>query len=346
MRKRKSLRTPSSAQVLEDRALLAANLLDGVLTIDGTDESDIVKVQLVEPESEEVESPEDPGLGEEAPAADPVLVVRVNEETFEFAPEDVLSVVVNTGDGDDVIRMSKTLDIPAEVDAGTGNDRVRTGAGDDVVTLGDGDDRVSTGDGNDNVDAGDGDDRVGGGRGADTLIGGLGSDRLRGGRGADLIEGGDGDDSVRGDADDDTLLGGGGNDRLSAGSGSNNLDGGVGNDTLFGNTNNDQLEGGDGENEIIDQVEIIGRAVDSVFANFDSNGNDLLDTEDGFLATMLVGRLAEDFDADQDGSISRDELTTAANDRMGKFIQRLENQDGQRGSRFGKGRARFGRSRR
>jgi Ca2+-binding RTX toxin-like protein len=338
----------SAAQVLEDRALLAANLTDGVLTIEGTEDADVVvvRIETIEADEDEVE-PEDPTLDAETDVGDEdgdqVVVVRLNDETTEFPIEDVQSIVVTTGDGDDRVRINKSVEFDAEVDTGLGDDRVKTGSGDDVVVTGEGNDRIFTGAGTDNVDAGDGDDFIIGGSGSDTLTGGLGSDRIRAGSGDDVVEGGDGDDSLSGNGDNDTLLGGSGDDRLNAGSGNNELGGGAGNDTLFGSSDNDLLDGGEGENEIIDRTELINEAVDFVFQTFDQNEDGLLNGDDvsGFQG-MILNRLINRFDTNDDGSIDREELTTSITDRVSEQLERLENREdyGRRRSRGRSGRFR------
>lgn len=61
MRKRRSFTPVSVSQVLEDRALLAANLTDGVLTIEGSnEEGDVIKLRLETPEVDEEEPEAEP----------------------------------------------------------------------------------------------------------------------------------------------------------------------------------------------------------------------------------------------------------------------------------------------
>ena len=104
---------------------------------------------------------------------------------------DVSRVYVDSGAGDDVIRLD-ALSVPVEVHAGSGNDVVYGGSGDD------------------------------------TLYGDGGADYLFDGRGADVLAGGAGEDTLRGRYGPDTLLGQNGDDRLMAQDNEGVLNGGAG----------------------------------------------------------------------------------------------------------------------
>jgi Ca2+-binding RTX toxin-like protein len=146
------------------------------------------------------------------------------------------------------------------VDGGGGNDTVGGGLGDDNVFGGDGDDTVSGGNGNDtlNGDAGDdvvdgqdGNDEVSGGSGNDTLTTTLGNDTLNGGSGNDMLQGSQNDDVLNGDSGNDTLLAGLGNDVLDGGAGNDSVFGQGGNDTVAGGAGNDSVDGGDGQDVLL-----------------------------------------------------------------------------------------------
>ena len=122
---------------------------------------------------------------------------------------------VSLGDGDDVANIAdggtdEGLWIgPARVDAGPGNDAVRTGFADDVILGGDGNDAL----------LGDlGANRLEGGDGNDVLTSFYGNDTKIGGPGADIFAGHDGDETI--DAVDgsptDTITCGGGIDTVTA----------------------------------------------------------------------------------------------------------------------------------
>ncbi|OYW53362.1 MAG: hypothetical protein B7Z29_16640 [Hyphomicrobium sp. 12-62-95] len=148
-------------------------------------------------------------------------------------------------DGDDDLASQPIDELIAHiVDAGAGDDRVRTGSGDDVVYGSSGDDVISTGAGNDVIYAGDGNDIVDAGSGDDYVAGERGDDDIQGGSGNDRLEGGDGDDA---------LFGGDGDDALTGGAGHDEIDGGEGNDTIFGEADDgaDIMSGGAGDDVYI-----------------------------------------------------------------------------------------------
>ncbi|MFD3312072.1 calcium-binding protein [Streptomyces sp. NPDC058694] len=201
------------------------------------------------------------------------------------------SVVVNAGDGNDII--TKTGAIRGELNGGSGNDTINGGPTQ----------------GNTNVlSGGPGNDTLNGGPVGDLLLGGPGADTLRGGAGFDVVSylestsgvvvdfdnvaddgvGGEGDnvltdleaiygsdfgDTITGSALNDGMIGFGGNDRLVGGAGNDNLTGdlvggigGVGADTLIGGIGNDTLDGVDGVfgNDTLDG----GANVDTCTADF------------------------------------------------------------------------------
>ena len=71
--------------------------------------------------------------------------------------------------GDDNIHLAGSIRIPAWLDGGDGNDRLKSAKGADVLL------------------GGAGDDDLNGAQGADVVIGGLGADRIHGGPGDDLM---------------------------------------------------------------------------------------------------------------------------------------------------------------
>ena len=147
---------------LENRRFFAANLTEGVLSVEGTDAGDVISLV----------------------ARSSTLTVRVNAERTVFNLDSIDEVLVNALGGNDRITLGR-LSVPAAVDAGAGDDRVTGGRGDDVITGGEGDDRIS---------AGAGDDQLFGAAGSDRLFGDAGNDELDGGAGTDLLSGGTGFD--------------------------------------------------------------------------------------------------------------------------------------------------------
>jgi Ca2+-binding RTX toxin-like protein len=114
-------------------------------------------------------------------------------------------VVVQAGDGDEVLSVSSTVpaSIPVTIDGGPGRDIIEGDAARDTLLGGAGDDKVDGGKGDDALDGGDGNDEVVGGAGGDHLSGGAGDDTLTPDShedpSADVVDGGPGVDTVTGD---------------------------------------------------------------------------------------------------------------------------------------------------
>ncbi len=194
-------------------------------------------------------------------------------------PEKKLDYIVEGGAGDDLIDAGYIGDPDGDqidngdaadgseddyVEAGDGNDTIRSGAGDDSVLADLGDDSIESGAGNDTVRGGMGDDTILGGIGDDSLYGNEDDDSIEGGDGADSIYGETGDDFVSGGAGDDHLEGNEGNDTIYGGSGDDWMRGSYGDDKLFGGTGDDYLWGGFG---------------DDIFYIEDDFGNDTVEGE-------------------------------------------------------------------
>lgn len=79
-------------------------------------------------------------------------------------------------DYSDVLRLANADKIGSQVNAGKGDDVVRSITGDNRLFGEEGDDSLTSGKGADRLEGGDGDDRLTGGRGQDTLVGGVGRD--------------------------------------------------------------------------------------------------------------------------------------------------------------------------
>jgi Ca2+-binding RTX toxin-like protein len=177
--------------------------------------------------------------------------------TFVFgAAADVVTIADDDTADDGVSRISsvsssETVDFAHP----TGNVVVQTGDGDDILTVGTLDSLfggvvvVSAGAGNDLLTAAGTTTRVSfdGDAGQDTLVGGAGNDFLLGASGDDLVSGGGGNDNILGGAGRDTLAGDDGDDLVRGNGGAGDqLSGGLGNDTLDGGSGGDFLvESGD-----------------------------------------------------------------------------------------------------
>jgi hypothetical protein len=148
----------------------AAGVFNGELVVVGTDGGDVLNV---------VRSGND-------------LVVWANGVRLGQFAAPPGGIVVDGGDGDDLILISHQVDADAEVYGGAGNDLISGGSGDDRIFGEDGLDILFGHSGDDRLDGGAGDDFLFGGAGDDVLLGGPGDDWLFGGPGADVLDGGPG----------------------------------------------------------------------------------------------------------------------------------------------------------
>jgi Ca2+-binding RTX toxin-like protein len=233
---------------LETRRLLASVFDNGtgVLTVNGSNTADTVNVSLS-------------GLN---------IVVTISPENANdsFTALDVTQIVINCGDGDDVVNVDEDVTTVAIIGGEDGNDTLRGGSGND---------QLFGGEGNDVMDGRGGNDIMDGGNGLDTadyrsrsgdltiIIDGQANDG-ESGEGDDVADtteyvyGGSGNDWIS-DANgigpdtnrafygfngNDTLIGSAGNDRLNGGAGADYLYGGDNEDTLIGGPGNDTMRGG------------------------------------------------------------------------------------------------------
>jgi Ca2+-binding RTX toxin-like protein len=185
----------------------------------------------------------------------------VNPDTATCPAAGIGSITINAGGGSDQTALDAATiptTVEADLDGGTGNDRLFGSGAADAL---DGDS------GNDILDGGPGADDLRGGSGADVLsytsrpeplfitIGSVEDndggatdqtasrrDTVRGD--IEQVLGGAGADTMFGDGSADTLVGGGGGDRLFGLSSGDHLDGGIGNDRLSGGHGGDRLFGG------------------------------------------------------------------------------------------------------
>ena len=332
------------AEALESRRLLQATLNEdtGVLTITGNDDKNIVQFQVADvddasqrPESftvlestTEVDSP--PLFASRQEILNFIAGGQDNLESTTFDLDGINQVVINTGNGDDLVIVGATLPLPVLVNAGNDNDSVSGGQAADSLAGGSGDDYVFGRGGNDIVSGDLGADEILGGDGFDyteykdrtePVFAGVGNinddgeagenDNIR--NDIEAIVGGSGDDTLNGDdsALDPNLLtlliGGEGNDSLSGFAGDDTLVGGPGNDTLNGDAGDDLLFDQDGGT---DEDNINGGT------GFDVAVADVGDTPDGVEqvinddtsdpATFGVGTasLGTDDDGDSTGTLS------------------------------------------
>ena len=155
------------------------------------------------------------------------------------------------------------------IEAGTGDDIVRSGPGNDLVFGGAGNDNLHTGRGADDVVGGSGDDTINTGGGRDRILGdgpntinqivtsaddiflansalGSGNDYIEAGDGNDLVYAGDASNTavnlVFGGAGDDTIFGGRGRDAIVGGAGNDTISSGAAADIVLGDSVNSLAE--------------------------------------------------------------------------------------------------------
>jgi len=193
---------------LENRSLLTASLVAGVLTITGTSLNDQINVST--------STKGKVNVSEKTIVINGNQTIITNLGTTAFDAALVKSVVISTAAGDDSATLtgSKTRPniLPAKIDGGAGNDSLTSAGGNDSLLGGAGNDRLTANLGDDTLFGNDGDDKLYGNDGNDRLYGGYGLDSLTGGLGSDLLDGGANNDhfyASDGVLGNDTIEGGG-----------------------------------------------------------------------------------------------------------------------------------------
>jgi hypothetical protein len=227
-------------------------LINRVLQVIGSEEEDQIKLKSKNSQIE-------------------VLIRFGNQikQAWSFDESEIDRIVILGAGGDDKIHMDRDIPIPAFIDGGSGNDRIRSGSGDDEIIGGEGNDRIETNDGDDLVTDRSGDNRIWTGNGNDVVVTGPGNDRIATGDGNDVIqsgaganqvfagdgndwiESGDGDDLIASGAGDDYVVAGGGNNQVLLQAGDDIAVAGSGNDLIRGGSGRDLLVGGGGEDRLI-----------------------------------------------------------------------------------------------
>ena len=263
----------------DDTCGAAVDLLNGVLTIEGTNQDDVIEVfQLNGNTMARLNDCAEPIAG-------PINEVVINGR----AGDDEISVTLGNnktifgGAGDDTITV--TGPGVANIFGEDGDDTIVGGSGPDVIRGGAGNDNLMGRGGADWLDAGapiaGGSDMniIEGGVGADTILGGEDIDVVIAGNGADTIVTFDGDDMINGDQGNDTIMAGAGNDTIIGGAANDFISGGAGNDDITGGPGQDNIFGGSGEDIITG-----GPASDIIQGGTDNDtisGNDGLDSLGG-----------------------------------------------------------------
>src|SRR5688500_5124757 len=167
----------ASIDWLESRTLMSHTLVEGVLTITGTEARDIIHVNLTE---EHVAFGIVGGPGNGVPREDVRLVIvrgladddwlLVDDGSAEDGePAFNIPLVLDGGAGDDLLARGPRATTPAVFLGGPGNDTINGGAGTDIAYGGTGDDTLNGGAGNDILSGGPGNDTLDGGSGRNIL---------------------------------------------------------------------------------------------------------------------------------------------------------------------------------
>ncbi|MCR5661562.1 MAG: hypothetical protein K6G50_05485 [bacterium] len=179
------------------------------------------------------------------------LTVFVNNEAHTYTETEARRLIIDGGDGDDVIKVDRGVKQNLFITGGLGNDTIAGGAGNDTIIDNFGANLIDGGAGNDIIIAhGSAKDANGEIRG-NTIQGGAGNDYIEGGDAADVIDGGAGNDVIYGLGGDDIITGGAGNDYIDGGAGNDKIDGGAGRDILVGGLGDDIINGGAGRDVIV-----------------------------------------------------------------------------------------------
>lgn len=250
---------------LERRTLMAADLLNGTLTIVGTTGNDNIQVQV---------AVGGPNAGQ--------LQVDVNGQQTFFDPLQVTSINISGLSGNDHITVDDAITVNTLIDGGAGNDDIKGGGGNDTIHGRTGNDTIDGSLGNDTVYGDQGNDSIHAGDGDDTVHGNQGNDSIWGGDGDDTIDGDQGNDTIDGEVGDDVCHGNNGNDNLHGGFGNDQVFGDNGKDSLWGDDNNDFLDGGNGTDDchggLGDDDLKGGNGTDNLDGD---QGNNLLDGDHG-----------------------------------------------------------------
>ncbi len=180
-------------EALEARTLLSATIVNGVLTIQGSENNDTLNVTYA--------IQDDRILYRQKLGDRPM-------RTKYFDRSAVTSIQISALGGNDSIVVHLEQPIGLKIYGGRGNDGVSIlNSGRSYVSGGHDNDTIQGGAGRDNLEGGGGNDVIQGMDGADILNGGSGTDFLSGGNGNDQLRALDGGrDTLTGDAGTDTAV--------------------------------------------------------------------------------------------------------------------------------------------
>jgi len=183
-----AVKAGEASQLLKKGEFNDPTLEDGVLTVEGTNESDKIALRLQAGQ---------PGI----------LQIDVGDDgsaDFDFERATVARIAVNAGNGDDLVRIDEsngvfTDSIPTTIDGGNRNDNLVGGSGAGTLSGGNGNDTLVGGPGAETLLGGNGDDSIDGNKGTDVAFMGNGGDTF-------VWDNGDGSDTVEGQNGGDTMV--------------------------------------------------------------------------------------------------------------------------------------------
>ncbi len=274
---------------------------------------------------------------------DGTLDVDVNGEQYALRLNTQQELSLRTGDGNDTIIAAPNVTVNLVIDAGAGDDFIRTGMGDDRIFGGEGNDTIEVIGGRNDIDGGRGDDEITALDGDNIIFGGQGDNVIRGGAGFNFIDGGNGTSEIHGGSGHNILSGGSGDTEFHLdANGRNHVYTGLGDDTVHGAGDNDVVyaEVGDvinastGARPTVVNVEIDPRAGRTVEVTGSQQFVDRIGAEMDFLRSSPAGaQMLGEFDAAAANKGNRVTIQELANEQNGyaQTFGRAEITNGQAG---------------
>ncbi|MGM9992622.1 MAG: M91 family zinc metallopeptidase [Candidatus Bruticola sp.] len=205
------------------------------------------------------------------------IIVNVDGQEQKFSAAEARNLIIDGGDGDDIIYADDKVKNNLYVTGGYGCDNIQTAKGNDMVYDNYGANRISTKGGSDTVIANQLDympnehsqtvkdersfwqkivDKFNGQTFQERTVdgniidGGVGDDYIEGGLGSDYINGGDGGDVIYGLNGSDYIEAGRGNDYVDSGRGDDTVKAAYGDNIVFGGRGDDNITVGKGDNVV------------------------------------------------------------------------------------------------
>lgn len=173
---------------------------------------------------------------------DGTLRVDVNGEQYDVRLASGQELTLRGGAGNDGIEVAPEVTANVVIEAGDGDNTIATGSGDDRVHVGSGNDTVVSAGGHNYVMARGGDNALELGDGNNVIYGGDGRDEVLLGDGRNFVHAGGGDDTIHGGDGGNMTIGGDGDDTITVGSG---------NDRVYTGTGTDRVEIAGGDDNVV-----------------------------------------------------------------------------------------------